>query len=217
MTENKPSDTAIAADKAGGLWGELAPVIAFIVIYNVMLRLPNDTGLFSVDTALYWATGFLIAATSFVIGFKLVKKQTISPMLIFSTSLIVAFGTLGILLQSKAFIQHKPTLINLIFAGLIFGGLATGRNLWKMLMDSLFNLPDFAWRTLAIRWGLYFIALAFWNEFLVWNYSEEVWANWRLGNLVFGFIFMLANTPYMLKHLREDEEDTDAGPDADAA
>jgi len=62
VTENKPSDTAIAADKAGGLWGELAPVIAFIVIYNVMLRLPNDTGLFSVDTALYWATGFLIAA-----------------------------------------------------------------------------------------------------------------------------------------------------------
>ena len=208
MSETKSSGTAVAADKAGGLWGELGPVLAFIVIYNVMLRLPNETGLFSADTALYWATGVLIAATSFVIGFKLVKKQPISPMLIFSTSLIVAFGTLGILLQSKAFILHKPTLINLLFASLIFGGLATGRNLWQMMMDSLFDLPDFAWRTLAIRWGLYFVAMALWNEFLVWNYSEEVWANWRLGNLVFGFIFMVANTPYMLKHLRD--EDTKA-------
>ena len=204
MSETKSSGTAVAADKAGGLWGELGPVLAFIVIYNVMLRLPNETGLFSADTALYWATGVLIAATSFVIGFKLVKKQPISPMLIFSTSLIVAFGTLGILLQSKAFILHKPTLINLLFASLIFGGLATGRNLWQMMMDSLFDLPDFAWRTLAIRWGLYFVAMALWNEFLVWNYSEEVWANWRLGNLVFGFIFMVANTPYMLKHLRDE-------------
>ncbi len=205
MSETKSSGTAVAADKAGGLWGELGPVLAFIVIYNVMLRLPNETGLFSADTALYWATGVLIAATSFVIGFKLVKKQPISPMLIFSTSLIVAFGTLGILLQSKAFILHKPTLINLLFASLIFGGLATGRNLWQMMMDSLFDLPDFAWRTLAIRWGLYFVAMALWNEFLVWNYSEEVWANWRLGNLVFGFIFMVANTPYMLKHLRDED------------
>ena len=204
MSETKSSGTAVAADKAGRLWGELGPVLAFIVIYNVMLRLPNETGLFSADTALYWATGVLIAATSFVIGFKLVKKQPISPMLIFSTSLIVAFGTLGILLQSKAFILHKPTLINLLFASLIFGGLATGRNLWQMMMDSLFDLPDFAWRTLAIRWGLYFVAMALWNEFLVWNYSEEVWANWRLGNLVFGFIFMVANTPYMLKHLRDE-------------
>ena len=205
MSETKSSGTAVAADKAGGLWGELGPVLAFIVIYNVMLHLPNETGLFSADTALYWATGVLIAATSFVIGFKLVKKQPISPMLIFSTSLIVAFGTLGILLQSKAFILHKPTLINLLFASLIFGGLATGRNLWQMMMDSLFDLPDFAWRTLAIRWGLYFVAMALWNEFLVWNYSEEVWANWRLGNLVFGFIFMVANTPYMLKHLRDED------------
>ena len=205
MSETKSSGTAVAADKAGGLWGELGPVLAFIVIYNVMLRLPNETGLFSADTALYWATGVLIAATSFVIGFKLVKKQPISPMLIFATSLILAFGTLGILLQSKAFILHKPTLINLLFASLIFGGLATGRNLWQMMMDSLFDLPDFAWRTLAIRWGLYFVAMALWNEFLVWNYSEEVWANWRLGNLVFGFIFMVANTPYMLKHLRDED------------
>lgn len=204
MSETKPSGTAVAADKAGSLWGELGPVVAFIVVYNVMLRLPNETGLFSVDTALYWATGLLILSTSFVILYKLVKKQKISPMLIFSTSLIVAFGTLGIVLQSKAFILHKPTLINLLFAGLIFGGLAAGRNLWKMMMDSLFDLPDFAWRTLAIRWGFYFVALALWNEFLVWNYSEEVWANWRLGNLAFGFIFMVANTPYMLKHLRED-------------
>ena len=94
------------------------------------------------------------------------------------------------------------------------------------------------WRTLAIRWGLFFVAMAVWNEFL-WRYfapgleeplrllgatvapagsyelfgltfgardGEDVWANWKLGNMVITFIFGAANVPYTLKHLREPVE-----------
>lgn len=120
-----------ATAKAGSIWTELGPTLAFIGIYNVMLRFPEGEGLFTKDTALYWATGVLIVFTAFVIIQKLIRGERIPPFLIVSSALIGAFGTAGILLQSKLFLFIKPTIINLLYAGVIFGGLAVGRNIWK--------------------------------------------------------------------------------------
>ena len=69
---------------------------------------------------------------------------------------------------------------------------------------------DFAWKTLAIRWGLFFIAMAIWNEFLWRSFTEATWANWKLGNIVITFLFALANTPYTLKHMTAPAEADDA-------
>jgi intracellular septation protein len=123
-------------------------------------------------------------------------------------------------------------------AGMILIPLMFGKNLWKSLFAKVFDLPDFAWRTLAIRWGLFFVAMAVWNEYLWRMYApgfenplvlagipvapagtydflgltfgaknaEDVWANWKLGNMVIVFLFGALNTPYTLKHLRNTEE-----------
>jgi intracellular septation protein len=50
--------------------------------------------------------------------------------------------------------------------------------------------------------------MAAWNEFLWRNFSEATWANWKLGNIVIGIVFALANTPYTLKHMRKPEAET---------
>ncbi len=207
-TNELPDAPKSAASRAGSLWTELGPTLTFIVVYNVMLRLPEGAGLFSRDNALYWATGILILATFAIIVMKLVRKQRIPPFLIISSTLIGLFGTAGILLHSKLFLFIKPTIINLLLASMIFGGLAVGRNVWKMLFHEVFSLPDFAWKTLAIRWGLYFVAMAAWNEFLWRSFDESVWANWKLGNIAIGFVFALANTPYTLKHMTDPEDKT---------
>lgn len=208
-TASQSADVSDAAAKAGNIWTEIGPTLAFIIIYNVMLRFPEGDGLFTKDTALYWATGILIIATFVVIAQKLLKKERIPPFLLVSSLLIGAFGTAGILLQSKLFLFIKPTIINLLYAGVIFGGLAVGRNIWKMLFHTVFDLPDHAWRTLAIRWGLYFVAMAVWNEFLWRNFSEATWANWKLGNIVIGVLFAVANVPYTLKHMRQSDTSDD--------
>ncbi len=202
-----PSDTKIATEKVGSIWTELGPVLIFIVTYNVMLRFPEGEGLLTKDNALYWATGLLIAATLAVIATRLVRKEKIPPFLLISSALIGSFGAIGIIWQSKLFLFMKPTIMNLIYAGGIFGGLLVGRNIWKMFFASVFDLPDFAWRTLAIRWGLFFIAMAVWNEVLWRNFSELTWANWKLGNIAISFAFALANAPYTLKHLIPPKED----------
>lgn len=190
---------------AGNIWGELWPVLAFLVIYNVMRRFPDGEGLFVPDTALYWATGILMAGMAWEVGTRLLRGRTVSPLLLMSAGMVGLFGTLGILLQSKAFLLHKPTIINLIFAAIIFGGLMTGRNFWKMMFDGVLSLPAFAWHRLAICWGIYFVAMAGWNELLVATVSEDAWANWKLGNMGIGLVFAMSLAPYMLKHTIADE------------
>lgn len=237
MTE--PSkDLGVAADKANQIWGDLIPVIGFVVVYNIMRRVNlNDTWA-SKDTALYWATGVLIIATLWAVFGYLKRKQPVPLFLIFSAGIVGTFGLLGIVLQEKSFLYIKPTIQQLVLGGMILGSVAIGKNLWRVMFDKVFDMPEFAWRTMAIRWGLFFIVMAAWNEF-VWRYfapgfeqplifaglqiapagsydflgltfgsrdAEDVWANWKLGNMVVTFIFAGLNTPYMLKHITVEED-----------
>ena len=125
---------AKVSEGAAGLWGELWPVLSFLVVYNVMRRFPEGDGWFTPDTALYWATGILMLGMSFEVGKRLLRKEKISPLLLMSTGMVVVFGILGIVF-GKGFLLHKPTVINLTFASIIFGGLMTGRNLWRIMFD----------------------------------------------------------------------------------
>ncbi len=167
---NKPdSDLGIAADKANQIWGDLIPVIGFVLVYNIMRWVNlNDTWA-SKDTALYWATGVLIAATLWTVAGYLKRKQPVPLFLIFTAGIVGTFGMLGIILQEKSFLYIKPTIQQLVLGGLILGSVAIGKNVWQVMFSKVFDLPDFAWRTIAIRWGLFFVVMAAWNEF-VWRY-----------------------------------------------
>ncbi|MFN7056216.1 inner membrane-spanning protein YciB [Hyphomonas sp.] len=234
-----------AAGKANQLWGDFIPVIGFIVTYNVFRRVELLDGLINKDTAIFWATGVLMVLMAGFLVRQLVMREPVSQMMVFSSAIVGGFGLIGILLQEKAFIYVKPTIQQLFMAAMIFVPMAFGKNLWKSLFSKVFDLPDFAWRTLAIRWGLFFIAMAAWNEYLWRMYApgfeaplvmagipvapagsyeflgltfgardaEDVWANWKFGNMVIVLIFGALNTPYTLKHLRtpEDEAQPAAG------
>ena len=235
MTDQKPGiDTA--ADKANQIWGDLVPVIGFVLIYNALRIIDLDNAWINKDSALYWATAALIALTLGVIVNKLRHKQPIPPFLVITSCIVGGFGLLGILLHENSFIYIKPTIQNLFLAAIIFGSMAVGQNVWRVMFRSVFALPDHAWNQLAIRWGLFFIAMAVWNEFLWRTYApgfeqplkfagmliapagsyeflgmtfgskdaEDIWANWKLGNMVITFIFGAANVPYTLKHLEEE-------------
>lgn len=115
MNEQK-SDIGTAADKANQIWGDLVPVIGFVLVYNLLRIVNIDTAWINKDTALYWATGVLIVLTLGVITMKLKNREKIPPFLIVSTVIVGGFGLLGILLQEKSFIYIKPTIQNLFQA-----------------------------------------------------------------------------------------------------
>ena len=90
-------------------------------------------------------------------------------MLGVSGVLIGVLGTLTLALQNKTFFYMKPTIVYLLFSTLLFGGLATGRNFMRTVFDGALTMPDDAWRTLTVRYGGFFAALAILNE-IAWRW-----------------------------------------------
>ncbi|MEM9739390.1 MAG: septation protein IspZ [Pseudomonadota bacterium] len=159
------SGAAKAADKANQLWGDLVPVIAFVVVYNGLRFIQPEGGFLTYD-ALFWATGVLVLLTIGIVAQKAIKGLKIPPFLIVSSLIVGVFGILGILGKNEAFLYVKVSLQNLFLASLIFVPMIFGRNVWKAMFKDVFNLPDHAWTQLSIRWGLFFVCMALWNEYL---------------------------------------------------
>jgi len=176
MTEQK-SNAAKTADKANQIWAELMPVVAFVALYNIIriaeldiaFELFGRTVTINTDTALYWATGVLIIATVGVIIHKRMNKQPIPLFMLMSAGIVGTFGIIGIILQDKGFIYAKPTIQQLVLASFILGSLAMGKNIWKVMFEKVFQLPDEVWTKFALRWAGYFIVMAAANEF-IWRY-----------------------------------------------
>ena len=134
---SKPAGVSTAAGKANQIWGDFIPVIGFIVTYNVFRRVELLGGLINKDTAIYWATGVLIALMSGVLVRQLARRQKVSPMMLFSSAIVGGFGLIGIVLQEKAFIYVKPTIQQVFMAGMIFIPLLFGKNLWKEILGKV--------------------------------------------------------------------------------
>ena len=166
---------------------ELGPLLVFFLVYS--------------RAGIYWATGVLMVATvvSLIASWSLLGRLLAMPVV--TAVLVVVFGGLTFLLDDPRFIMVKPTIINLGFAGVLFGGLVTRRPLLKMLFGEAFNLTEEGWRKLSVRWALFFLTLAGLNE-LVWrNFSEAAWVNFKVfGILPLTLVFAMAQIGLIKRH-----------------
>jgi intracellular septation protein len=185
---------------SGQLLVDLGPVGVFMLTYNLAHR-------FDERHAIFWATGVFMAATLVGLAYARFVQRRTPPMLIVTAVVVLFFGGLTLALHDALFIKIKPTIINLLYAAVIFGGLLFKQNIWKMLFRSAFDLPDKAWTILAVRWGLFFVFLAALNEAVWRNTSEAFWANFKFfGVFPLTIAFALANVPLLLKHQSPEEK-----------
>jgi intracellular septation protein len=177
---------------------DFAPLVAFFVAYK--------TG------GVYWATGIIIALTivSLIAGYAITGKVAKFPL--FSGILITVMGGLTLYLQNDMFVKMKPTAANIIFALILGGGLLSNRMFLKDLLGSAIDMPQAAWRTLTVRWMVFFLALAGLNEYVWRTMPEATWVNFKVFGLMgLTMVFAVANAPFMAKHMKHD----DANPSAD--
>ena len=213
MIETPPSPDAKKSipKGAGNIWTDIGPVLAFVIVFNVMQNFTDETGPFSKETAIFWATGVFMASVAAAIGWTLFKGRKLPPMLVITGIVVMTFGGLTIWLQDETFAFIKPTIINTLFAVTILGSLAIGRNIWKTAFEHAFQLPDHAWKIFALRWAAFYIVLAIINEVIWRNFPKEFWVNSKLFlSIPLAFVFMLANLPFLMKHNIE-PTDTSAG------
>lgn len=170
MSDTK-NDLGTAADKANQIWADLVPVFGFVGVYNAIRILGPDSGLFQSKNAIFWGTGVLIILLLGIVGQKILKGEKVPLFMIVSSAIVATFGGIGILAQNEAFFYVKITIQQLFLAALILLPLAFGFNLWRAMFKTVFDLPNHAWTTLSIRWGLFFVAMALWNEYLWRTYA----------------------------------------------
>ncbi|MBZ6380069.1 septation protein IspZ [Pacificimonas flava] len=176
---------------------DLGPLVVFFAV-NALA--PGD----DVDQAV-WATGaFMVAMTAAMI-YTYWKDRKVTPMQLITLVLVGVFGGLTIYLHDEAFIQMKPTISYLLFAGILFGGLFTGRPLLKLVLAAgMPPLSDRGWRKMTLNWALFFTAMAVANELARAYLTFDQWVNFKVWGLtILGFVFALTQVPLLNRYARQ--------------
>jgi len=171
---------------------EFGPVIAFFVAYmrmkeTVYTIAGSDYQGFIIVTALF--VPLLLICTAVL--WKLTGK--ISPMQIMTVVLVTVFGGLTVWLNDDRFIKMKPTLIYLIFGGILGVGLLRGQSYLRIVMQEALPMQDAGWMILTRRATGFFFSLAVLNEVIWRSFSTDIWVYFKTFGLtvaLFAFFMM---------------------------
>ena len=99
----------------------------------------------------------------------------------------------------------KPTIINLLFAGILFfGQYVTKKNLLKIFFQNKINLKNEGWKKLNYYWIYFFLFVATLNEIVWRTQSELFWVNFKVwGLLPITILFTLSTFPVIKKYKLE--------------
>lgn len=156
---------------------------------------------------IFWGTGCFVVATVVSLVASRIMFGKIPVMPLVSGIFVIVFGTLTLWLQDELFIKLKPTIVNGIFASILFGGLFLGHSLLKHLFGEVFALTAEGWRKLTFRWACFFVFLALLNE-VTWRLlSTEAWISFKLfGIMPITMIFAIAQVGLLKRYALEPEQ-----------
>ena len=150
---------------------------------------------------IFHATGAFMVATLLSLTISRLKFGRIPIMPLVSGVFVLVFGALTLYLQEELFIKLKPTIVNLLFASILFGGLLAGHSLLRHLFGEVFHLTDVGWRILTFRWACFFVFLAILNEIVWRNFSTDFWAGFKLmGVMPITMVFVIAQLGLIHRH-----------------
>ena len=204
--------------KAASSWLNVAvdygPLLVFLGVYRWMA--PDETNAASEIIAIIYGTGAFMAASLAALLVSKWRLGKVSPMLWFSTALIMGFGALTIFFGDPTFVQLKPTIIYALFGVALLGGLALGKPLLRILLEAAFEgLSDIGWLKLSRNWGVFFLGLALLNEALRAQLTFEGWLWAKLWVfLPLTFLFTFTQIPMLLKHGLDVGHEQDEPPGA---
>ncbi len=170
---------------------EAGPLIVFFVV-NARADLFAGTAAFMVAIVISVAASWAME-----------RKVPVMPLV--SGAFVLVFGGLTLALADELFIKLKPTLVNLLFAAILFAGLVFKKPLLQIVFGSAFSLTPDGWRKLTVRWAVFFVVLAVLNEVVWRSFSTDFWVAFKLfGALPLTLVFAVAQTPLLLSHQAEE-------------
>jgi len=147
---------------------------------------------------------FMIA-TVIAVLFSYILEKKIPIMPTAGAAIILVFGGLTIYFDNEVFFKMKPTIINILFAIILYTGQMVNKPLLKYLLGAALKLKDEGWVILTKRWIGFFIALAILNEIIWRTQSTDLWVNFKVfGILPITFIFTMTQFSLIKKYQIED-------------
>ncbi|MBX9863728.1 MAG: septation protein A [Hyphomicrobium sp.] len=178
---------------------ELGPLVVFFIVNS--------------RAGIFYGTGCFIAATivSLIASRFLFGRVPVMPLV--SGVVVLVFGGLTLWLQDELFIKLKPTIVNTIFASVLFGGLFFGKSLLRYLFGDVFSLTEEGWRKLTFRWACFFVLLAVLNEFAWRLLSTDSWVAFKVfGIMPITMVFAIAQVGLLQRHALDKPEDEEQTP-----
>ena len=176
---------------------DLFPVILFFIAFKFF--------------GIYTATAVAIGATIAQIIYSKLRHGKVDNMLLISGVIITVFGGATLLLKDPTFIQWKPTVLYWLFSLTLLGAqFIFKKNPIRSFMEKQISLPNNVWARLNLAWALLFIALGILNLYVAFNYSQDIWVDFKLFGITgIMFIFIVIQTFVLSKYLIT--ENTDEG------
>ena len=178
---------------------------------NSFLKILVDIGPLAVFFVFYTRGDLLSAILPFMIAtviavlFSYIVEKRIPIMPTFGAFIVLVFGGLTIYFDNESFFKMKPTIINILFAVILYLGIILKKPLLKYLLGSALKLQEEGWVILTKRWIGFFIALAILNEIIWRTQSTDLWVNFKVfGILPITFIFTMTQFSLIKKYHIED-------------
>jgi intracellular septation protein len=178
----------------------MGPVILFFVFYS---KFKNNEYIFLGETY----EGFILATALFIpvllvaTGILYFLTGKLSKMQVFTAVLVVVFGGLGIWFNDEKFFKMKPTIIYLLFGGILGFGLFKGQSYLQIVMDGALPMSNDGWMILTKRFMLFFFGLAIANEVIWRSLSTDIWVNFKTFGLPLAmFVFFITQAKVISKY-----------------
>jgi intracellular septation protein len=166
---------------------ELGPLIVFFTV--------------NARAGIFWGTACFMAATivSLVASRALLGRVPTMPLV--TGVFVIVFGGLTLWLKDDLFIKLKPTIVNSLFATILFAGLYTNRLFLKTVFGDVMRLTEPGWRKLTVRWGCFFVFLALLNEVVWRSFSTDAWVSFKVfGVMPLTMAFAIAQVGLLKRH-----------------
>jgi intracellular septation protein len=175
---------------------EMGPVVLFFIVYS---KIKDREFVVFGETyeGFIFATSLFIPLILFATAVLYFLTGKLSKMQIFTAILVVVFGGLGIWFNDERFFKMKPTMIYLLFGGILGYGLLKGQSYLRTVMDGALPMDQTGWMILTKRFMMFFFGLAIANEAIWRTLSTDIWVNFKTFGLpiaMFAFIITQAKT-----------------------
>jgi len=176
-------------------------------IYKLLI----DVGPLAVFFIFYTRNGLqesilpLMIATVIAVLFSYILEKKIPIMPTVGATIVLIFGGLTIYFNNDVFFKMKPTIINFLFAAILYVGVIIKKPLLKYVLSAALKLENQGWKILTQRWIGFFIALGILNEIVWRTQSTDIWVTFKVfGILPITFIFTIIQFPLIKKYQIED-------------